>query len=128
MIEINSEAELKELFDTYICKSELNESSFRKTRYIDHSVSNNLDRYKLNFEPYIKIADRCGMNYVDILRSKQTNRFYLGFLNTGGHGAVYEIRPSRLSDILNYGYIEDMFANHAQKLDWGIDINEEYEV
>ncbi len=126
--DIKSEIELKSLFESYQCKTEIEISSYRKTRYVDDGIYNNLVRYRLNFEPFTRIAKSCSMRCIDIMRSEYTNRFYIGFLNTGGHRAVCEIRPVRLADIFDYSYINDMFANHAQKLDWGIDINENYEI
>jgi hypothetical protein len=127
-MEIISITELENEINLYPPIENLEESSYNKTRYIDGEIYKDLIKYKLNFEPYTEIAKRCSMNSIFIMRSARTNRFYIGFLNIGGHGARYEVRPVRLREIKNEQYIEYMFANHGQQLDRGIDLNEKYEI
>ena len=107
---------------------ELGESSYHKTIYVESSEFNQLIKYELNFEPHISIANECLMKSIQLMRSEKTNRFYIGIVNLGGHRAIFEIRPVRLNEILNFEYLKKMFQNYAQELDWGIDINEKYEV
>lgn len=125
---LNSIEELKNLFHDNICKLNLNEESYSKTIYIDQLIFDDLSKFELNFEPYIDIAKSCLMSSITVMKSKTTNRFYIGFVNLGGHGARFEVRPVRLKEILNVDYIRKMFANYGQELDWGIDIKEKYEV
>mgnify|MGYP001095048725 CR=1 FL=1 len=125
---IKSQEDLEELFRELPCNQQIENDSYRKTRFVNNVVFDNLIKYKLDYEPYISIAKRCSMTHIDIMRSQKTNRFYIGFLNTGGHGARYEIRPVKKVDIMDFGYIEDMFANFGQKMDWGIELNENYEI
>lgn len=125
---LNSIDELKNLFHDNICKLVLNEESYSKTIYIDQLIFDDLTKFELNFEPYIEIAKSCLMSSITVMKSKTTNRFYIGFVNLGGHGARFEVRPVRLQEILNIDYIRKMFANYGQELDWGIDIKEKYEV
>lgn len=125
---LNSINELKNLFHDNIYKLDLNENSYSKTIYIDQLIFENLIKFDLNFEPYIDIAKSCLLTSITVMKSKTTNRFYIGFVNLGGHGARYEVRPVRIKEIQNYDYIKKMFANYGQELDWGIDINEKYEV
>lgn len=66
------------------------------------------------------------MSAIPIFRSKRTNRLYIGFVNLGGHRSMYEVRPIMIEGIKNVAYIEKMYANYAQELDWGIDINQNY--
>jgi len=127
-MKLKSISELETLFSDYKSNSEIKLDSFRKTRYIDSRTFDNLVSYELDFAPYNEIAKRCSMGSFFIMRSTRTNRFYIGFLNLGGHGPVYEIRPVRLPDVKDYEYMEKMFANHAQQLDWGVDIKEDYKV
>ena len=127
-IRINSQEELKKLFEEYRPNFELNESSYSKTRYVDGSVYRGFVFYFLEFEPYAEIAKQCSMGVVGIKRSLKTNRFYIGFINLGGHGAVYEIRPVRLKEVLDLEYMKSMFENYCQKMDWGIDLKENYEI
>ncbi len=126
--EITSEQQLDKLFNSHQCNFYIDPSCYRKTRYIEDKTYDDLIKYRLNFEPYIQIAKVCSMLNIHIYRSRFTNRFYIGFFNTGGHAPRFEIRPLRLEDIKNYSYIQDMFSNHAQKLSWGIDINENYDI
>ena len=125
---VESLNDIEKLFDTYISTRKINPESYRKTRYISNEDFYNLINYDLNFEPYITIAKKCLMRHISIMRSPKTNRFYIGFINLGGHRATFEIRPIEKSDLLDYGYIERMFMNYGQELDWGIDLNENYEI
>ena len=125
---INSAEDLENIFRNNICKLDLKEESYSKTIYIDQATFDNLIKFDLNFEPYTDIASSCLMTSITVMRSKTTNRFYIGFANVSGHGPRYEVRPVRLKEILNFDYIKKMFANYGQELDWGIDINEKYEV
>jgi len=127
-VKVNSSDELDKLFAEHKCEVEIEPDSFRKTRYIDSKTYDNLVKYELAFPLYTEIAKSCSMAFFKIMRSTQTNRFYIGFINLGGHGPAYEIRPVQLSDIKNYEYMEKMFANHAEQLDWGIDLKENYQV
>lgn len=125
---ISSQQELEKLFANNHCKIELNEDSYSKTRYINQFLFDHLIKYELNFEPYTEIAKRCSMSSIQLMRSTATNRFYIGFVNLGGHGARYEVRPVRLSEVEYHLYIERMFADYAKELDWGISLNEDYEI
>ncbi len=125
---INSKSELEELFLSTIIKKSLNEDSYSKTRCVTVSEFKLLKSYDLNFEPYNSIAVECGMIQTPILQSEKTNRFYIGFLNLGGHGAFGEIRPIRLKEILNLNYIKEMYENHGAKMDREVDMNENYEI
>ena len=127
-IKVNSSAELDKLFSMYQCECEIEPGSYRKTRYIDSLAYDNLVKYELAFPLYTEIAKSCSMAFVKIMRSTQTNRFYIGFVNLGGHGPAYEIRPVQLSDVKNYEYMQKMFANYGEQLDWGVDLKENYKV
>ena len=127
-MKINSISELEKLFKVYRCKAKISEASFIKTRYIDQITYDRLIRYELKFDPYVDIAERCSMKLLEIMRSPITNRFYIGFVNIGGHGARWEIRPVGLLEVKNYQYMERMFAKYGQQLDWDIDLNENYEI
>lgn len=125
---INSRYELEKLFENNSCKIELKEENYSKTRYINQILFDNLVKYELNFEPYIQISKKCSLSSIQIMMSNETNRFYIGFVNIGGHGVKYEIKPVRLHEVEDHEYIERMFANYAQELDWGIDLNENYKI
>jgi hypothetical protein len=120
--------ELENLFHTNIAAWGLHEEAYSKTIYIDQSQFDDLIKFDLNFQPYISIAESCGMSSIMVMKSKTTHRFYIGFVNLAGHGPRYEVRPVRLKEMLNFEYIRKMLANHAQELDGGIDIKEKYEV
>jgi hypothetical protein len=62
------------------------------------------------------------------MRSTKTNRFYIGFVNLGGHGARWEVRPVRLGEVENSNYLKKMLENYGQALDWGIDLKENYDI
>lgn len=126
-MEINSEQQLHDLFTNNKC-IELNESSYTKTIYVKQSIYESLIPFDLNFEPYCSVAKECLMDSIQIMKSAQTNRFYIGFANLGGHYAVYEIRPVRLKEIKDIDYIKKMFNNYGQGLDFGIDLSEKYEI
>jgi hypothetical protein len=127
-IVINSLPELRELFRLSPCKAEIAEESFGKTRYVSYQIFKELECYELWFEPYQEIARQCSMTQVLVFKSQITNRFYIGFVNLGGHGARWEIRPVKLEHVLDHDYLKKMYRNHAQELDWGIDLHENYEV
>lgn len=127
-IVLNSEQELKNVVENNPCIEILAESSFRKTRYVEQKVMDELVKYHLCYEPYLSIAKRCMMNEIEVMRSLATNRFYIGFVNLGGHRAVCEIRPVRVSEMVDHEYIEKMFANYGAEMDRGIDITENYTV
>jgi hypothetical protein len=127
-MKIDTIEKLQQIFNENSCNNELEEDSFKKTIYVDKSIFDSLIKYDLDFEPYIKVAKECLMQSIQIMQSTKTNRIYIGFVNLGGHSPAYEIRPVRLIEILNIDYIEKMFNNYGQELDWGIDINEKYEV
>lgn len=116
------------LFADYPCHEQIADDSFIKTRYVDRTAFEALEKYELDFPPYTDIAKRCLLPCLPIMRSLKTNRFYIGFINLGGHGAVWEIKPVRIIDVKDVNYIERMYANHGQQLDWGIDLNENYEI
>jgi hypothetical protein len=128
MIIIESTKALKEIAEINPDKSPLPESSYDKTRFIGHREFDAMIEYVLSYEPYIKIAERCGMDRFNILQSPVTNRFYIGFINIGGHAPRCEVRPVRLKEIAYADYMLSMFENQGQKLDWGLDLNENYEV
>ena len=125
-IRINSEEELRKLFEEYRPKFEQNESSYSKTRYVSWSVFVGLELYYLEFEPYVELAKQCPL--ICVLRSKTTNRFYIGFVNDGGHSTIGEVRPVRLKEVLDLEYMKSMFENYCQKMHWGADLNENYEI
>lgn len=127
-IELKSEKELLEVINRYPCQAILDESSFRKTRYISDSDYEGLIKYYLLFDPYIAIAEKCRVRAVPIMRSPKTNRFYIGFVNTGGHRSMCEVRPVRLEEICDTGYIEKMYECHGAGLDYGIDRFESYDI
>ena len=128
MMKIDTIEQLQQLFNENLSMVELKEDSFKKTIYVDKSIFDSLIKFDLAFEPYINIAKECLMESIQIMQSTKTNRFYIGLVNFGGHAPAYEIRPVRLIEILNITYIKKMFNNYGQELDWGIDINEKYEV
>ncbi|MES2811520.1 MAG: hypothetical protein V4670_03535 [Bacteroidota bacterium] len=125
---LDSKEELEQLFEDNSCTTELNEESYSKSRYIDQNIFDNLVKYELNFEPYIEIAKHCLMESIQIMRSMNTNRFYIGFVNLGGHSARFEVRPVRLGEVENSSYIKKMLENYGQVLDWGIDLKENYDI
>jgi hypothetical protein len=125
---LSSKQELEKLFEDNSCTTELNEESYSKSRYIDQNLFDNLIKYELNFEPYIEIAKHCSMQSTEIMRSIKTNRFYIGFVNLGGHGARWEVRPVRLGEVENPKYLKKMLENYGQALDWGIDLKENYDI
>jgi len=125
---LNSKQELEKLFEDNICTTELNEESYSKSRYIGQNLFDDLIKYELNFEPYIEIAKHCSMQNTEIMRSIKTNRFYIGFVNLGGHGARCEVRPVRLGEVENPNYLKKMLENYGQALDCGIDLKEHYDI
>ena len=125
---ISSEKELEELYLSMTTKNTLNEISYSKTRYISVPEFQLLKRYDLDFEPYNSIALECKMNRISILQSKTTKRFYIGYLNLGGHGAFGVIRPVRLKEITNLKYIKEMYENHGEKMNLTVDLNVDYEI
>ena len=128
MMKINTTAQLQQLFNENQSIVELKEDSYKKTIYVDKPIFDSLVKFDLDFEPYINVAKECLMQSIQIMQSTKTNRFYIGLVNLGGHAPAYEIRPVRLIEILNIDYIKKMFNNYGQELDWGIDINEKYEI
>ena len=114
-LRINSQEELKKLFDEYRPKFELNESSYSKTRYVDDQTYCDLFLYLLDFEPYIEMAKNCSMIGISLKRSEKTNIFYIGFFNDGGHRSISELRPVRLKEVLDLEYMKSMFENYCQK-------------
>lgn len=126
VIELISEEELNDLIIKFPCTQVLDSQCYSKTRYIEQSEFDDLIKYILLFEPYLEIAKRCLMSAVPILRSKRTNRLYIGFVNLGGHRAMCEVRPIRIEEIKNIAYIGKMYSNNGQALDWGLDINQNY--
>lgn len=128
MMKIYTTEQLQQLFNENQIIVELKEDSYKKTIYVDKPIFDSLVKFDLDFEPYINVAKKCLMQSIQIMQSTKTNRFYIGLVNLGGHAPAYEIRPVRLIEILNIDYIEKMFNNYGQELDWGIDINEKYEV
>jgi hypothetical protein len=127
-MKIDNIEKLQRIFNDISCINELKEDSYKKTIYVDKSIFDSLIKFDLDFEPYINVAEECLMQSLQIMQSTKTKRFYIGFVNLGGHAPAYEIRPVRLIEILNIDYIEKMFKNYGQELDWGIDINEKYEI
>lgn len=125
---LNTIEELKKLFNSDNSAIELNEECYSKTIYVDSNIFDELVKYSLDFEPYKTIAEKCLMTSVQIMKSEKTNRFYIGFMNLGGHGARCEVRPVRLKEVLNFEYVEKMFADYGQELDRVIDIKLKYEV
>jgi len=125
---INSIDELKDLFKTYSCVTEIDNTNYRKTRYVSGKVFDNLIKYELDFEPFISIKNRIFMSGIPLMRSETTNRYYIGFVNLGGHGPAFEIRPVRLSDVLDFKYIERMYENHGLILDREIELNANYDI
>lgn len=125
---LNSVSELEKLIKDNICVEDLSEECYSKTIYVEQATMDNLIKYELDFQPYMDIAKKCLLQSIQIMKSTHTNRFYIGLVNLGGHGPAYEIRPVRLAEIKDHKYIEKMFANHGQELDWGIDINIKYKI
>lgn len=125
---IDSKVELRQLFEENKPLCELNEYSYSKSRYVTRLEFDSLIQYKLDFEPYLEIARRCSMSGIYVMRSPITNRFYIGFINLGGHGAMWEVRPVRIKEVEDASYIERMLKDHGQQLDWGIDLNENYKI
>lgn len=127
-IELKSEKELFQIMNCYPCHSVLDEDSFSKTRYIPDSDYDALIKYHLVYEPYVAIAEKCRMRAVPIMRSPKTNRFYIGFVNTGGHKAICEVRTVRFEEICDSDYIEKMYSDYGAELDQGIDQFEAYNI
>jgi hypothetical protein len=127
-MKIDTVEQLQELFNENSSIVELKEESYIKTIYVDKSIFDSLVKFDLAFEPYNNVAKECLMQSIQIMQSTKTKRFYIGLINLGGHDPAYEIRPVRLIEILNIAYLKKMFNNYGQELDWGIDINEKYEV
>ncbi|HUC80187.1 MAG TPA: hypothetical protein VMR70_04690 [Flavisolibacter sp.] len=127
-MKIKSVQELEMLFTDYPCLAQIANDSFTKTRYVDRMTFEALEKYELDFHPYTDIAKKCLMSDIPLLRSQKTNRFYIGFTNLGGHGAVWEIRPVGITEVKDVDYLERMYANNGQQLDWGIDLSEKYEI
>ena len=127
-IDLKSEKELLQIINRYPCHSVLDESRFSKTRYISDSDYDELIKYHLVFEPFVSIAEKCRMRAIPVMRSQKTGRFYIGFVNTGGHKAMCEVRPVRFEEICDSDYIEKMYANHGAELDNGIDRFATYDI
>ena len=128
LIRLYSEEELIEVAAKYPCSQVLDERYYSVTRYVSQDQFESLIQYSLLYEPYLEVAKNCSMSWVSILRSEITNRFYIGLVNLGGHGAVYEIRPITIERIKDVAYIHKMFANHGRELDQGIELNQEYQI
>ncbi|WP_413662926.1 hypothetical protein ACG1BZ_17410 [Microbulbifer sp. CNSA002] len=127
-IEVKSQDELVTLLKRTIEREVLPSTSKDKSRYVSFEDYIGLIRYSLSFEPYISVAKRCSMNGCYVLQSKQTNRFYVGYTNHGGHAPKWEIMPVTSDEILNSECMESFYENHAQKIHWAIDPEQSYEI
>ena len=123
-MKINLISELENLFKEYPCSFEIGDESFIKFRVVSENIYESFISYELNFWPYVQIAQKCSMSYIDIMRSPKTNRFYIGFTNLAGHAPRCEVRPVKLSQVKNHWYMESLFANYCELLGRGIDSNE----
>ena len=127
-IQVNSEEELVSLLVKEKEIMALPHSIQVKSRYCSFDIYDSLIDLSLNFEPYISVARRCGMKYCSIMQSKKTNRFYVGYINNGGHASRCEIMPISNENILNPDYIESVYRDYALKINRAVDPELSYEI
>lgn len=127
-MEFKNEEELKMDFSISCKDDDLHESHFNKTIYAKQNDFMALDKFELNFEPYISLAEECGLSSIVIHKSSNTNRHYLGNLNMAGHGPAFELRPVKIKHVLDIALLKHLLSNHAYELGRVIERGSNYEI
>lgn len=77
-----------------------------------------MDFFDLGFEPYLSLAERCGMSGFGLMKSER--RIYWGTINMGGHAAQFEIVPMTFEEVQDLKWLERMLENHGLQMHYAV--------
>lgn len=126
--QVTSLAELVELFADSESAYDGFSWDYAKSRYGSYQDLQEMPEYQLNFEPYIQIAEKCGMKSLSLKRSSTTGRFYAWNINLGGHTPRLELRPVTLNQVVDLALMKQYHENWACGLGCNIEINPACEI
>ncbi|MDN3640876.1 hypothetical protein QWY82_18900 [Simiduia curdlanivorans] len=102
------------------------EKFYKRTYYISADKFNQLQYYRLNFNPYNEIAKGAGADQFGIWRSQI--RTYLGHINNAGHAARFMIRPLTIETLKNADLIRNLENNFCYELEQGAEYGIPYDI
>lgn len=108
-------------FETQILAStpdrELPARCYQKSIYISAAEFRSLAEITLDFSPFDGLV---------VYQSGDTHRLYAGNINLAGHGARFEIRPLRKSDLESAELLTRLYDNFAEEMGKSVDRNLNY--
>ncbi|WP_421200222.1 hypothetical protein [Aeromonas enteropelogenes] len=103
------------LFDSINQDANLPDTYYESSRYISSTEYDEMNMYELDFEPYLYIAEQCGMDFFALYQSKQ--RIYLIHCNDAGHPPPrWEAHPIKLSQLNDIELMMFLMRDHAYQL------------
>jgi len=124
---INNIEELSTLFPKSD-RAALSEDAYKQSILGTLEHLNSMPVYELLFDPYLELAERCGMSSVSLKQSSQTERLYLWNVNHGGHYPRLEMRPVRLEHVLDLELMYQLHKDWAYELGVNINLHPSYDI
>lgn len=125
---IESMEDLAGLFSKAGSEAELPEDDYKKSIYGTLVHLKSMPVYELVFEPYLELAERCGMSSFNLKLSIETGRFYVWNVNLGGHCPKLEMRPVKLEHVVDLELMYEYHKEWAYELGVNINLNPTYEI